>query len=42
MGGGIEKKEIRTHGHGQQWGDCRGEGSMKGLNGHGKNKIKNF
>ena len=24
-GGGIEQKGKRTHGHGQQCGDCRGE-----------------
>ena len=25
-GGGIEQKRKRTHGHGQQGGDCCGEG----------------
>ena len=25
--GGIEQKEKSTHGHGQQCGDCGGEGS---------------
>ena len=36
-GGGIEGKGKRTHGHGQQCGDCRGEWGMRGLNGDGKN-----
>ena len=47
MSGGIEQKIKRTHGHGQQCGDCRGEevrGSgrqYKGdINGNGKNTIK--
>ena len=26
FGGGIEQKGKRTHGHGQQCGDCWGEG----------------
>ena len=39
-GGGIEQKEKRTHGHGQQCGDYgRGrEGSIAGINGNEKIK----
>ena len=33
--GGIEQKGKRTHGHGQQCGDCRGQ-SVKGIDGNGK------
>ena len=33
------EKGKRTHGHGQQCGDCRGEGSIEDLNGNGKNTI---
>lgn len=29
--GGIEQKEVRTHGHGQHCGDFR-EGGIRGLN----------
>ena len=39
-GGGIEQKGKRTHEHGQQCGDCCGEGSIRGLNCNGKNTIK--
>ena len=45
--GGIEEKEKRTHGHGQQCGDCWGRACMKGLSGNGNiqcrlnKKIKN-
>ena len=37
----MEQKGKRTHGHGQQGGDCGGEGAGdKGDNGNGKyNKI---
>ena len=38
--GGIEQKGKRTHGHGQQCGDCWGEGSIMELNSNGKNTIK--
>ena len=38
--GGIEPKGKRTHGHGQQCGDCWGEGFIRGLNGNGENTIK--
>ena len=38
--GGIQQKGTRTHGHGQQCGDCWGEGGIRGLNGNGKNIIK--
>ena len=31
-GGGTEQKGKRTHGHGQQCGDCWGEGSIRRLN----------
>ena len=39
-GGGIEQKGKRTHGYGQQCGDCWVEGGERGLNGNGKNIIK--
>ena len=29
----------KTHGHGQQCGDCGGEGSIRRINGNGKNTI---
>ena len=35
-GKGIKQKGKRTHGHGQQCGDCWGARSIKGLNGNGK------
>ena len=35
-GGGIEQQGKRMHGHGQQCGDCRGEGRIRGINGNGK------
>ena len=35
-GGGIEQKGKGTHAHGQQCGDCRGEGGTWNLNGNGK------
>ena len=38
--GGLEQKRNRTHGHEQQGGDCWVEGSVRGLNGDGKNVIK--
>ena len=38
--GRIEQKRKRTHGHGQQCGDCRGGWRYKGLNGNRKNIIK--
>ena len=38
--GEIEQKGKKTHGHGQQCGDCRGQGCVRGLNGNGKNTIK--
>ena len=34
---GLSKKEKRTHGHGQQCGDCRWNRYIRGLNGNGKN-----
>ena len=37
--GGIEQKGKRTHGHGQQCGDCGGEVGIRGLNGNMKKKI---
>ena len=40
-GGGIDRKRKRTHGHGQQHGDCRGEEHIRGLNGNGKKYNKN-
>ena len=41
-GGGIEQKEKRTHGHGQQCADCRGcgEGTIRGVNGNEKKYNK--
>ena len=39
VGGGIEQKGKRTHGHGQQCGDCWGEQGIRGLNGNGKHII---
>ena len=40
-GGGIEQKCKRTHGLGQQCGDCGGwQQGIRGLNGNGKNTIK--
>ena len=41
--GGIEQKGKRTHGHGQQCG-CVGvrEEGVRGVNGNGKNTMKNF
>ena len=35
-GRGIEQKGKRTHGHGQQCGDCWKEMGIKGINGNGK------
>ena len=42
-GGGIEQNGKGIHGHGQQCDDdCRGgEKGIRGLNGNGKNTIKN-
>ena len=39
-GRGIEQKGKRTHGHGQQRGDCWVKAGIRGLNGNGKNTIK--
>ena len=39
-GGGTEPKGKRAHRHGQQCGDCWGEGDIRGLNSTGKNTIK--
>ena len=36
----MEQKGNRTHGHGQQGGDCRGEEGIRGLNANVKNVIK--
>ena len=38
-GRGTEQKGKRTHGYGQQCGDCWGEGGLSGLNGNEKNTI---
>ena len=35
-GGGIKQKGKRTHGHGQQCGDCGQKGSIRGINGNEK------
>ena len=32
----MEQKGERTHGHGQQCGDCSGEGCIRELNDNGK------
>ena len=37
---GIKQNGKRTHGHGQQCGDCWGEWGLRGLNDNGKNTIK--
>ena len=34
--GEIEEKGKRTYGHGQQCGDCWGEGTIRGLIDNGK------
>ena len=39
-GGEIEQKGKKTHGYGQKCGDFLGEGSIRELNGNGKNTIK--
>ena len=39
-GGGMEQKGKGTCRHGQQCGDCRGEGDISGLNGNGKQYNK--
>ena len=36
----MVQKGKRTHGHGQQCGDCWGKEGVRGLNGHEKNTIK--
>ena len=33
---GLSKKEKRTHGHGQQCGDCWENAGLRGLNGNGE------
>ena len=35
-GGGIEQEGKRTHGYGQQCGDCGGEDGIRGLSGNRK------
>ena len=40
-GGEREQKGERTQGCGHQCGDCSGAG-QRGINGNGKNTIKNF
>ena len=37
-GGGMEQKGKRSYGH--QCGDCWGKGGIRGINGNGKNIIK--
>ena len=37
---GLRKKGKRTHGHGQQCGDCWGAEHIRGLKGNVKNTIK--
>ena len=38
--GGTEQKGKRTHGHGQQCGNCWGEGHIRGLTSNRKNTMK--
>ena len=38
--GGIGRKRKRTPGHGQQCGDYRGKGDIRGVSGNGKNYNK--
>ena len=40
--GGNVQKGKRTHGHGQQCGDCRGQGGIWVVNGNGKKKKTIF
>ena len=40
VGGWNEQKGKRTHGRGQECGDCRKVKGIRGLNGNGKNTIK--
>ena len=35
----VQQKGKRTHGHGQQGGECREEGDQRGTNGNGKNTM---
>ena len=39
-GQGVEESRKRTHGHGQQCGDCGWEGVIRGLNANGNNTIQ--
>ena len=39
-GEGIEQKGRRTHGHGQQCGDCWGEAGIRGLDDNGEKYNK--
>ena len=41
-GGGIEQKEKRIYGHGQQCGDCWEEKCIRGLNGNREKYNKNY
>ena len=41
-GGWIKQKGKKTLGHGQQCGDSRGKGSIREINGNGKNTIKKY
>ena len=40
VGGGIEQIGKRSHGHGQQSGDCRCKRGTRWLNGNGKKYNK--
>ena len=43
LGGGENGQEgKRTHGHGQQCGDCLGDKGIRRLNGNGKNTIRKY
>ena len=37
-GGGIEGKRNRSHGYGQQYGNCLGEEAINGLLGKGEKR----
>ena len=41
-GGRVEEKGKKTHGHGQQYGDCWGDVGIRGLNDNGKKYNKDF
>ena len=42
VGGRDQNKRKRTHGHGQQCGDCGGREDIRGLNGNKKYNERYF